>query len=296
MNTPDQMLSKRPLSDSTTPDGQADVKKSKASTQGNVDDDFDSDDSFTMHSSALSSASAPVHAPASSQAMPQLTLSEDNMLFIASKMEDAFQSRLESIITSVCSRMVPEIVKGVNSKLEDRVAALEAENRMLKDRVTALEQNQDAADQYSRRNSLRVSGVKEVPGENTDNIILDMARALGADLTLSEIDRSHRVGPKTSTSGLTSSRPRDIIVKFDTYRSRQKLYSNRTKARKCGYPNHYINEDLTRRRSDLLYRCRSLKNKGLIRDVWTSDGRVLVKDNRDNVRVMNNVVDIQRYT
>ena len=211
-------------------------------------------------------------------------------------MEDAFQSRLESMISKVCSLMVPEIVNGINRKLEDRVASLESENRDLRGRVAALEFSQDAADQYSRRNSLRVSGFKEQPpDENTDQLILNMAAAIGADLSVSEIDRSHRVGPQQVVPTGVSSKPRDIIVKFTSYRSRQKFYTNQAKARRCGYLNHFINEDLTRKRSDLMYRCRDLKRKGVIRDAWTSDGRILVKDLSDKIRVMNSAADIERF-
>ena len=68
----------------------------------------------------------------------------------------------------------------------------------------------DNAEQYSRRNSLRMSGVPETATENTDTLVLDAARAINSDIDLCDIDRSHRVGrPRAG-------KPRDIIVKFAT--------------------------------------------------------------------------------
>ena len=53
--------------------------------------------------------------------------------------------------------------------------------------------------------------------EDTDDIVLKIASDIGSDLQLHEIDRSHRVGKP----GEHRTRPRDIIVKFTSYRARQ---------------------------------------------------------------------------
>ena len=76
-----------------------------------------------------------------------------------------------------------------------------------------------------------MSGLKEEENENTDDLILKMASAVGSDIVLADIDRSHRVGnPKGARR-----RPRDIIVKFATYRSRLNLYRKRTSLKDTGY-------------------------------------------------------------
>ena len=74
---------------------------------------------------------------------------------------------------------------------------------------------------YSRRNCLRISGIPETKSESTDDIVLDMANAIGADLILEDIERSHWLGkPKPRSvpqhAGQLSTRPRSIIVKFST--------------------------------------------------------------------------------
>jgi hypothetical protein len=95
---------------------------------------------------------------------------------------------------------------------ENNILKLENTNLALK--VKSLEKSMDATEQYSRRNSLRISGIPESSDENTDAIILDISHEIGSDLSLPEIDRTHRVG-KRKING----KPRDIITKFGTLRS-----------------------------------------------------------------------------
>ena len=75
---------------------------------------------------------------------------------------------------------------------------------------------------------------------------MDIASAVSVDFDLSEIERSHRVGKPRAWL------PRDIIIKFSTYRTRQKIYKNRTVLKDCGHKGVYINEDLTKHRNYLL--------------------------------------------
>ena len=85
----------------------------------------------------------------------------------------------------------------------------------MKSRVSKLETAAEAAEQYSRRNCLRISGYREDQNENTDNIVLDITSKLNTNL---EIDRGHRAGRPKDT------KPRDIIVKVYTFRARRKVY------------------------------------------------------------------------
>ena len=129
---------------------------------------------------------------------------------------------------------------------------------------------------------MRVFGIPEDKGENTDAIVLQVAKdKLGIDLRIDDIDRSHRVGailrteptsgvsqstsdsvqgrPRQESSQSTSStstswaavateakrknaRHRPIIVKFATYRARQSVMAVRRRLKNSGIS---IAEDLT---------------------------------------------------
>ena len=108
---------------------------------------------------------------------------------------------------------------------------------------------------------------------------------------LSDIDRSHRVGnPNTPRS-----KPRDIIVKFATYRSRQNFYKQRTRLKDTGHPREFVNEDLTKFRSGILYEARNLSKVEFIKGAWTSDGNILVKDKDDTIHRINGTGDLFHF-
>ena len=132
-------------------------------------------------------------------------------------------------------------------------------------RVQKFESAAEVAEQYSRRNCLRVSGIGETVTDNTDAIILKMAEAIDAGITLNEDDRSHRVGkPKPGKS-------HDIIV-----RVRQRLYTARTKLKTHGYEGVFINEDLTKHRSGPLFKARTLVKERRLIGAWSSNGTILI--------------------
>ena len=212
------------------------------------------------------------------QPVSNIVMSPEDLAVISKHLTETFQAQIETMVKHIADLVIPEIVKGVTAKLESRVRTLEGENDFLRKRVSQLEVGLDSAEQYSRRNNIRISGLPETPDESTDDLVLGMSRAMGAGLSIEEIDRSHRVGPKRGKDGNSTSRPRDIIVKFVSYRSRQKLVQKRGALKSCGYAGKFINEDLTRSRSLLLYKCRELKRQGRIQDTWSTDGKILVKD------------------
>jgi hypothetical protein len=106
--------------------------------------------------------------------------------------------------------------------------------------------------------------------QHISKIVIEAVKATGVNITLADISRSHRVGKK-------SSKPRPIIFRMISYRKRREVFTSRKKLP----DNQFITEDLTARRAHLVYLCRQLKRAGKLRFVWTTDGRVLVKEPGD---------------
>ena len=80
----------------------------------------------------------------------------------------------------------------------------------------------DEIEQYSRRNCLKFCGIPESNDEDCDQIILNVVNKLmltdgTRKLTPEDIDRTHRVG-RPKRGAITTKGPRDIIVKFVSYR------------------------------------------------------------------------------
>ena len=160
--------------------------------------------------------------PAGTSSQNVITLRDSDIQTIAGILRETFAPQLTDMVNTIVSG----VVQGLNLTIQ----SLEKENRGLKARVELLEAKVDAAEQYSRRNCLRIAGVPENPSENTDVYVMDLTRAIDAEVSLNDIERSHRVGRRR-----VSGRPRDIIVKFSSYRTRRKVYGARTKTKVNGY-------------------------------------------------------------
>lgn len=210
-------------------------------------------------------------------------LCDDDIKRITLNMTAALKMELPTMISDV----VDNVVKKLNSRFDE----LDLKNKSLENKVAELEERllvaetkQDRSDQYSRRNFLRISGIPEQMGESTDQIVLDVAEAVGAQLSIDEIDRSHRSRPikPTTNGGNPNPRPRDIIVKFISYRARSKLQSNKRKLRDSKFKGVFVNEDLTRVRSLLFQKARKLVKDKRVASAWTADGVIIIKDNLDH--------------
>ena len=184
------------------------------------------------------------------------------------------RSELKDMIKMAIKEAMNENMNQLNSE----ITRLTSENISLKGRVIKLEQALDDAEQYSRRNCLRISKFPEQADESTDEIVLKIADTLNVNISSADINRSHRIGkpgPKV----------RDVIVKFATYRARERLYKQRAGLKQSDLKGIFINEDLTKLRSKLLYDARTLvkSQPPCLQGAWSTDGRILVKDLRGKV-------------
>ena len=221
---------------------------------------------------------------------------------IAQVAKNSFQSQISELVTTIVSGVLDGLNKKLetlekrNDDLQTENADIKKENTELQKRVKTLESAVDAGEQYSRRNCLRVSGVKELTGENTDNIVLDIADAIDVNIDIRDIDRSHRLG-KPGTVDEPRTKPRDIIVKFVSYRPQNMFYRARTSLKDKGYKGVFINEDLTRTRSKLLYEGRRRVKSGQLKSA--TDGTILIKSTNDVgddvVQRINSVSDLPVY-
>ena len=129
----------------------------------------------------------------------------------------------------------------------------------------------DRQEQYSRRNCLLLHNIPETSNENTDDLVIKTVNEeLLEAITINEIDRSHRLGK--SQAG----KIRPVIVKFARYHTRNKIFRKKKllKGKQVS-----ITESLTKRRMAEL---KEAQEKHGFHDVWTSDGKILYKDNSDN--------------
>ena len=199
-----------------------------------------------------------------SSILKSLLESPDLSKIIKSAVKDAMASTLEQVMKSL---EIQECrIHDLECKVDTSQIALqrlEDQNEEFRATINQLQTEINVLEQYTRRNSLRISGIPEKPGESTDQLVQELAsEKLGVNLRPLDIDRSHRVGLPNSTGN------RAIIVKFSTYNVRLQVISARKKLKSTGI---VIYEDLTARNVSLL---RSVSNHPKITRAWSLDGRI----------------------
>ena len=129
----------------------------------------------------------------------------------------------------------------------------------------------DDLEQYSQRNCLVLRGVNESNDKNINEIIIKIfSEELGVEIKVDDLDRSLRLGkPKRKDNKL-----RPITVKFPRYAVKSEIFM---KKRKLKGKRLLITESLTSSRMQLLG---DAQRKYGVRNVWTSDGCVMVKEKK----------------
>ena len=189
---------------------------------------------------------------------------------------------------------VADLQTTVNA-LREEIREKDAKILTLEEKVAEMESTMDDLEQYTRRNSLRLVGVPETEGEDTTEVtlnVLNESLLLSPPLTSQELDRLHRVGPRDERDPRKS---RPILIKFATYRSRHRVYSRRKAlfTREEHAPKLFLNEDLTKRRAQLLAKTRALKKSKKLSGAWTADGKILIKTNQGKVQPVRSAADLR---
>ena len=261
-------------------------KKSKPKSESSV--------SSTSEESDMANLSVIDEPMGETSQLISVPMQPDDISRVAFELKPIMLPEMRLIVKDDIKELIDNAVKTINDTTKAEVASLRAENAILRaendqlklkvkdleQRMSNVELNNDAQEQYGRRNCLRISGIAESTNENTDRIVLAIAEDLNVPLTQADIDRSHRVG-KPVRGG------RQIIVKFATYRARQILFEVRKKLTELPkYSNVFINEDLTARRSRLLYDARQVKRAKKLIAAYSSSGKVVVIDNANKRHVI----------
>ena len=232
-----------------------------------------------FHPSQMGAMGPPIQ-PAGFQApLPvsymQNSLSDNDVMRVALKVKAILMDEIDTLVSLK--------VNEATNQIKNDIKGLKEENAKLRNDIDKLEKkcktNIDDLEQYSRRSCLRIGGVKEENTENTDEIVMDIARRVNADVRPQDIDRSHRVG-RPRELGPDPLRPREIIVKFSNSKARLDLLKGRTSLRRAN-ASIFINEDLTSVRKELAYKCRVLRRANKIKKVWIYNGNVFIRQNDD---------------
>ena len=176
---------------------------------------------------------------------------------------------------------------------------LRSEFESLKASLKKIEKKTDENNQYSRRENIRIYGIKEEystgldgrvrSAENESDCIrkvLDIFRTkMDLDVDEADLTAVHRLGQidpnKTESSG------RGMIVRFLSRRVRDSVMSERKKIFKTGI---VITEDLSPRQYELLSQVK--KDKEVCSSAWTRNGTVFMKTHSEHIIKVLEIGDI----
>ena len=164
-----------------------------------------------------------------------------------------------------------EIYESIAFDLTDpnsEISSLKQHCQDLQSTVDTLKMDLDDLEQYSRRNCLLIHGIQErdddTGKEDTDEQALEFFKSkLDLNITKSDLDRSHRLGKKSTGKN------RPIIVKFARYNKRGEVFRSKRMLKGSGF---VITESLTPTRMNLL---KEAKARDETVQVWSSDGRII---------------------
>ncbi|CAG9820726.1 unnamed protein product [Phaedon cochleariae] len=185
------------------------------------------------------------------------------------------QTFMESLIRNVTDHLngkLDEIMSKQQQKIEEcetKIKSLQSENENLQTQL-------DKHDQFQRRNCLRIFGIQESEGENTEDLMHNLInKTMKLKINVAaNTEYCYRVGRPNIKSSQTligernQTKPRAILIRFSNYKERQKVMENVRLLKGSGV---VIREDLNRARLELL---KAATNKYSYRNVWTRNGDI----------------------
>ena len=167
---------------------------------------------------------------------------------IPSEFADLLHKALED--KRITTKLSDIVCGSLHQKLveqEEKITALERRPAELEKCQKGHEIVLDDHEQYSRRENVRIwLDVPEKNGENTDQLVLDVAKKVNVNLSLDGVSRTHRVG---RVSG-DNKKPRAIICRFTNWRVKSRFIKARPALKKTKF---FISDDLTHRRSHIFF-------------------------------------------
>ena len=188
----------------------------------------------------------------------------------------------------------------VNTLLKEEISNLKSQAAALKTQEIKDSIKVDELEQYGRRQNLEIVGVPEKENENTNAIVLEVAKMLDVDIMSSHISTSHRL-PKKKASSRNNSGSSPIIVRFTSRDIKNQIYANRKMARFVDLKNFsvsdtkniFVNENLTPTRKQLFWKTKQEVKNNSWKYIWTHNGNVLVKkDDNATITAIKNELDL----
>ncbi|KAK7457979.1 hypothetical protein BaRGS_00039151, partial [Batillaria attramentaria] len=174
------------------------------------------------------------------------------------------QQVVPAIVASV-AMAVGEVLKSLLKQTRSANDGVSDVTRKLQQNVFLMRYENDRMEQYSRRETIRIVGVKEEEEEDVEKKVLEIFKETGAEVSPDDISVCHRIGK--------GKRGRPILAKFVSRKKKKEVMRKKKALReKDRYKNVYLNDDLTQLRARLL---KMVKEASHIDKAWVVEGKIL---------------------
>ena len=173
-----------------------------------------------------------------------------------------------------------ETMKDMNERiirLESQIIVSSKTSDLLSRRILSLERQLLAAQQYSRRECLDIVGIsKNIEDNQIEDKVCEIISGIGVTINpLMDIQACHRVGQKGN-----------VIVKFTNRKMIPKIMINKKKLQDRE-EKLFINESLCPLNRKLRGCCNKLLKEKFIHSIFTRNGMVKVRVNKDDNHILN---------
>ena len=199
------------------------------------------------------------------------------------------EDQFATITRSIISQLLPAIVHTVARVVDTVVTAtlqkadsLPSVSQKLQKQALTAKYDIDRLEQYSRRESIQITGIPEEKDENVVEKVIELGKKIGVDLEERDVSVAHRNGKR-----------RYILCKMTSRTAANKMISARKRLKdipECA-SKVYINEDLTPLRSRLLGYAKSLS---MVKRVSTKNGRIFcnIADSSNSLVILDTPDDL----
>jgi len=169
------------------------------------------------------------------------------------------------------------LLKTQQLQITAQISDLKIENNRLQQQVEHSNAVFNKHEQYSRRNSVRIFGIREEQNESNERcqskVTNMLKQELGIIITPHDIDTIHRTGR------FRNDQPRAIILKFVRRNLKENVLREKRNLKGTGV---VVVEDLTRQNLKLL---KDVRDHPSVQSAWTSNGKVIAITLYDESRI-----------
>lgn len=184
--------------------------------------------------------------------------------------------------------MIVETQKKKIVELEKEMNIQKAENIQLKDQLESSQDMIDELQQRSRMNNVIVNGMKQEKNEDIYKVVEKLGEKMGIENPLVDVQIAHRV------NSTNQAKVKPIVIRMSNSKTRDKWTAAFRKS-ELWKNSVYVNEHLTKRNQNLLFKTKQFKKENNYRYVWVKDCKILIrKDDKSRIFAIRNENDLKR--